>query len=77
MYYFLRSHPMKPMQKKQLFAAEMIQIQESISRCRYRINQLGNDRPEQLSQEQENLCKLEERMSQVLRDYNSCTEGID
>lgn len=60
--------------KKQLFAGEMVQIQEAIGRCRYRINQLGNDQPEQLSKEQENLCKLEERMSQVLKDYDSCTE---
>ena len=61
-------------EKKHLFVGEMIQIQEAITRCRHRINQLGNDQPEQLSKEQENLCKLEERMSQVLKDYDSCTE---
>lgn len=60
--------------KKQLFAGEMVQIQEAISRCRQRINQLGNDRPEQFSQEQENLRSLEERMCQVLKSYDSCTE---
>lgn len=74
MYYFLRSRPMKLMQKKQLFAGEMVQIQEAISRCRYRINQLGNDQSEQLSKEQENLRFLEERMRQVLESYDSCTE---
>lgn len=60
--------------KKHLFAGEMVQIQEAIYRCRQRINQLGNDRPEQLSQEQRNLRNLEERMSQVLEDYDSCNE---
>lgn len=60
--------------KRQLFASEMVQIQEAIYRCRYRINQLGNARPEQLSQEQENLHSLEERMRQVLKSYDSCTE---
>lgn len=74
MCYFLRSRPMKLMQKKQLFAGEMVQIQEAIFKCRQRINQLGDDRPEQLSQEQENLRKLEERLSQVLKSYDSCTE---
>lgn len=63
--------------KKHLFAGEMVQIQEAIYRCRYRINQLGNTRPEQLSQEQENLRSLEERMRQVLKSYDSCTEEID
>lgn len=62
------------MQKKQLFAAEMVQIQIAISWCIQRINQLGNDQLEQLSQEQENLCKLKERMSQVLENYDSCKE---
>lgn len=60
--------------KKQLFAGEMVQIQEAISRCRHRINQLGNDQSEQLSQEQKNLRSLEERMRQVLKSYDSCTE---
>ena len=60
--------------KKQLFAGEMVQIQEAMYRCRYRMNQLGNARPEQLSQEQENLRNLEERMRQVLKSYDSCTE---
>ena len=60
--------------KKHLFAGEMVQIQEAIYRCRQRINQLGNARPEQLSQEQENLRSLEERMRQVLESYDSCTE---
>ena len=61
-------------EKKHLFAGEMVQIQEAISRCRHRINQLGNDRHEQLSQEQENLRYLEDRMRQVLESYDSCTE---
>lgn len=61
-------------EKKHLFAGEMVQIQEAISWCRYRINQLGNARPEQLSQEQRNLRNLEERMRQVLKSYDSCTE---
>lgn len=74
MCYFLRSRPMKLMQKKHLFAGEMVQIQEAIFKCRQRINQLGDDRPEQLSQEQENLRKLEERLFQVLKSYDSCTE---
>jgi hypothetical protein len=65
---------MKQMQKKQLFAGEMVQIQEAIYRCRHRMNQLGKARPEQLSQEQENLRSLEERMRQVLKSYDSCTE---
>ena len=60
--------------KKQLFAGEMVQIQEAIYRCRYRINQLGNDQSEQLLHEQENLHYLEERMRQVLKSYGSCTE---
>lgn len=60
--------------KKQLFVGEMVQIQEAIFKCRQRINQLGDDRPEQLSKEQENLRKLEERLSQVLKSYDSCTE---
>lgn len=74
MCYFLRSRPMKLMQKKHLFVGEMVQIQEAIFKCRQRMNQLGNARPEQLSQEQENLRKLEERLSQVLKSYDSCTE---
>lgn len=61
-------------EKKHLFVGEMVYIQESISRCRHRINQLGNDQPEQLSQEQENLHYLEDRMRQVLKSYDSCTE---
>ena len=60
--------------KKQLFAGEMVQIQEAIYRCRHRMNQLGNASPEQLLQEQENLRSLEERMRQVLKSYGSCTE---
>lgn len=60
--------------KKQLFAGEMVQIQEAIFKCRQRINQLGDDRLEQLSKEQGNLRKLEERLSQVLKSYDSCTE---
>ena len=60
--------------KKQLFAGEMVQVQEAIYRCRQRINHLGNDQSEQLSKEQENLRKLEERLSQVLKNYDSCTE---
>lgn len=74
MYYFLRSCSMKLMQKKQLFAGEMVQVQEAIYRCRQRINQLGNDQSEQLSKEQKNLHFLEERMRQVLKSYDSCTE---
>lgn len=62
------------MKKKHLFAGEMIQLQEAINKCSLRINQLGNDQPEQLSQEQENLRRLEERFSQVLKEYDSCTE---
>jgi hypothetical protein len=65
---------MKPMQKKYLFAGEMVQIQEAIYRCRYRMNQRDKARPEQLSQEQENLRSLEERLRQVLKSYDSCTE---
>lgn len=65
---------MKSMQKKHLFAGEMVQIQEAIYRCRQKINQLGNDQPKQLSQEQKNLHGLEERMRQVLKSYDSCTE---
>lgn len=65
------------MQNKHLLAGEMVQIQEAIYRCRQRINQLGNDQPKQLSQEQENLRSLEERMRQVLKSYDSCTEEID
>jgi hypothetical protein len=65
---------MKSMQKKHLFAGELVQIQEAIYRCRQRINKLENDRPKQLSQEQENLRNLEERMRQVLKSYDSCTE---
>ena len=61
-------------EKKQLFAGEMVQIQEAIYRCRQRINQLGNNQFEQLSKEQENLHHLEERMCQVLKSYDSCTE---
>ena len=60
--------------KKQLFAGEMVYIQEAICRCRYKMNQLKNARPEQLSQEQETLRNLEERMRQVLKSYDSCTE---
>lgn len=63
--------------KKHLFAGEMVQIQEAIYKCRQRINQLGNDQPEQRSQEQKNLHSLEERMRQVLESYDSCTEEID
>lgn len=74
MYYFLRSRSMKLMQKKQLFAGEMVQVQEAIYRCRQRINQLGNDQSEQLSKEQKNLHFLEKRMRQVLKSYDSCTE---
>ena len=62
------------MQKKYLFASEMVQIQEAIYRCRYRMNQRDKARPEQLSQEQENLRSLEERLRQVLKSYDSCTE---
>lgn len=62
------------MKKKHLFAGEMVQLQEAINRCSLRINQLGNDQPEQLSQIQENFRKLEERLSQVLKEYDSCTE---
>ena len=62
------------MQKKHLFAGELVQIQEAIHRCRQKINRLGNDQPKQLSQEQENLRNLEERMRQVLKSYDSCTE---
>ena len=61
-------------EKKYLFAGEMVYIQEAISRCRHKINQLGNDQPKQLSQEQENLRSLEERMRQVLKSYDFCTE---
>ena len=60
--------------KKHLFAGEMVQIQEAIYRCRCRINKLGNDQPKQLSQEQENLRSLEERMRQVLKSYDSRME---
>lgn len=60
--------------KKHLFAGEMVQIQEAIYRCRHRMNQLGNAQLKQLSQEQENLRSLEERMRQVLKSYDSCTE---
>ena len=63
--------------KKQLFVGEMVQIQEAIYRCRQKINQLGNYQPKQLSQEQETLRSLEERMRQVLKSYDSCTEEID
>jgi hypothetical protein len=45
----------------------MIQIQEAIYRCRHTTNQLS---PEQ----QEKLSKLEERMLQVKKNYNSCME---
>lgn len=62
------------MKKKHFFAGEMVQLQEAINRCSLRINQLGNDQPEQLSQIQENFRKLEERLSQVLKEYDSCTE---
>lgn len=65
------------MQKKYLFAGEMVQIQEAIYRCRYRMNQREKAQPEQLSQEQENLRNLEERMRQVLKSYDSCTKEID
>ena len=68
---------MEQLKKKHLFAGEMVQIQEAIYRCRQRINQLGNDRPEQLLQEQKNLHGLEDRMRQVLKSYDSCTEEID
>ena len=61
-------------EKKHLFAGELVQIQEAIHRCRQRINQLGNDQIKQLLQEQENLRSLEERMRQVLKSYDSCTE---
>ena len=61
-------------ERKHLFAGEMVQIQEAIYRCKQRINKLENDRPEQLSQEQKNLHGLEERMLQVLKSYDSCTE---
>lgn len=64
-------------EKKHLFVGEMVQIQEAISRCRHRMNQLGNAQPKQLSQEQENLRSLEERMRQVLKSYDSCMEEID
>lgn len=53
--------------KKRLFASEMIQIQEAIYRCRHITNQLS---PEQ----QEELSKLEERMLQVKKNYDSCIE---
>jgi len=62
------------MQKKHLFAGELVQIQEAIYRCKQRINQLGNDQPKQLLQEQKNLHGLEDRMRQVLKSYDSCTE---
>lgn len=62
------------MKKKHLFAGEMVQLQEAINRCSLRMDQLGNDQPEQLSQIQENFRKLEERLSQVLKEYDSCTE---
>jgi len=61
-------------ENKHLFAGEMVQIQEAIYRCRCRMNKLGNDQPKQLSQEQEKLRSLEERMRQVLKSYDSCTE---
>ena len=62
------------LKKKHLFVGEMIQIQEAIYRCRHKMNQLENASLEQLSQEQENLRSLEERMRQVLKSYDSCTE---
>lgn len=62
------------MKKKHLFAGEMIQLQEAINKCSLRINQLENDQYEKLSQEQENLRRLEERFSQVLKEYDSCAE---
>lgn len=62
------------MKKKHLFAGEMVQLQEAINRCSLKIDQLGNDQPEQLSQIQENFHKLRERLSQVLKEYDSCTE---
>jgi hypothetical protein len=77
MYGFFKFMFKETNERKHLFAGELVQIQEAIYRCRQRINQLGNDRPEQLSQEQENLHGLEERMRQVLKSYDSCTEEID
>lgn len=62
------------MKKKHLFAGEMVQLQEAINRCSLRMDQLGNDQPEQLSQIQENFRKLRERLSQVLKEYDSCTD---
>lgn len=62
------------MKKKHLFAGEMIQLQEAINRCSLRMDQLGNDQPEQLLQVQENFRKLRERLSQVLKEYDSCTD---
>lgn len=74
MYNFFKFVSNKTNKRKHLFAGELVQIQEAIYKCRQRINQLGNDRHEQLSQEQENLRSLEERMRQVLKSYDSCTE---
>lgn len=58
-------------ENKHLFAGEIVQIQEAIYRCRYKMNQREKARPEQLSQEQENLRNLEERLRQVLKSYDS------
>lgn len=62
------------MKKKHLFAGEMVQLQEAINRCSLKMDQLGNDQPEQLLQVQENFRKLRERLSQVLKEYDSCVE---
>lgn len=62
------------MKKKHLFAGEMVQLQEAINKCSLRMDQLGNDQPEQLLQVQENFRKLRERLSQVLKEYDSCTD---
>lgn len=74
MYNFFKFVSNETNERKHLFAGEMVQIQEAIYRCRQRINQLGNDQSEQLSKEQKNLHFLEERMRQVLKSYDSCTE---
>ena len=61
-------------QRKQAFACELITIQEAICRCTYKIKQLEANGSAQLLQEQEKLSRLKNRLSQVLQDYDSCTE---
>ena len=62
-------------QRKQAFACELIIIQEAICRCTYKIKKLEvNGSAQQFLQEQENLHYLEDRMRQVLKSYDSCTE---